>query len=91
MATINMKEEKCKSFMMTQGKRLLDAIFDLMDEYDIEEWKDSRYLELADIWCKVIEDNEEWLNADGIVREDFLKKQFNKAIIERMIYNERKR
>lgn len=91
MATINMEKEKCKSFMMAQGKRLLGAIFDLMDEFDIEEWKDSRYLELADIWCKVIEDNKEWLNADGIDRDAFIKKRFYEAIIERMMYDERKR
>lgn len=91
MATINMEEEKCKSFMLTKGKRLLDAIFDLMDEFDIEEWKDSRYLKLADIWCEIIEDNKEWLSADGIDRDDFIKKRFYKAIIERMIYDERQR
>ena len=48
---------QCKTeTMLDHIDNIVDMVFDLLNELDINVWEDIRYIDLADIWCKLVKD-----------------------------------
>lgn len=56
---------------MKKEDRIFQLVWDLLDEYDIQIWKDIDYIELADFWVNMIEEtakNNPFHNYDELER-----------------------
>lgn len=80
MAVIDFDKAEREQTAKRINKRLFEEIFKIFDEFDIEEWKDIRYLELADIWCEAVEEKYTFE-----LNDEKLKRVFINKIIERLV------
>lgn len=72
---------------MKTEDRIFQLVWDLLDEYDIEIWKDIDYIELADFWVNMIEEtakNNPFHNYDELerLRERKLREYLFKSEVE---------
>ena len=56
-------------------ERIAESIFDLLNEYDINLWRDIEYVDLAEIWTNAID--------SGILDDDKLKKKIKEFIMHK--------
>lgn len=67
--------------MKIDTERILDLIYDLLNECDIEIWKDIKYIELADFWTNMIERTYyEHQNADYLELEKVRQRELEKFL-----------
>ena len=72
---------------MKNEDRIFQLIWDLLNEYDIQIWKDIDYIELADFWVNMIEEtakNNPFHNYDELerLRERKLREYLFKSEVE---------
>ena len=72
---------------MKKRDRIFQLVWDLLDEYDIQVWKDIDYIELADFWVNMIEEtakNDPFHNYDELerLRERKLREYLFKSEVE---------
>lgn len=56
-------------------ERIAKSIFDLLNEYDINLWRDIEHVDLAEMWTNAID--------SGILDDDKLKKKIKEFIINK--------
>lgn len=66
--------------------KVVDVIFDLLNEYDRGLWDDIRHVDIADVWCEAL-DSEEFNEAVKIDRlrhgDDILKQKLKEFLVEK--------
>lgn len=72
---------------MKKEDRIFQLVWDLLNEYDIQIWKDIDYIELADFWVNMIEEtakNNPFHNYDELerLREGKLREYLFKSEVE---------
>ena len=72
---------------MKKEDRIFQLVWDLLNEYDIQIWKDIDYIELADFWVNMIEEtakNNPFNNYDELerLRERKLREYLFKSEVE---------
>ena len=72
---------------MKKEDRIFQLVWDLLNEYDIQIWKDIDYIELADFWVNMIEEtakNNPFHNYDELerLRERKLREYLFKSEVE---------
>lgn len=72
---------------MKKEDRIFQLVWDLLNEYDIQIWKDIDYIELADFWVNMIEEttkNDPFHNYDELerLRERKLREYLFKSEVE---------
>jgi len=51
-----LEKNKVMKQKLSKEATVLELIYELLDEYDINIWKDISYVELADFWVNLIEE-----------------------------------
>jgi hypothetical protein len=63
---------QCKTETMLDSIDLIvDMVFDLLNEFDINDLKDIQYIDLAHIWCELVE---KYAPDDNLIKEKLKEK-----------------